>query len=229
MLCTWSSNFHGSIQKLFTDCPRLGLMSFLPTRARASWLHNSGETSSCFSFSNPPFFINSSSECSFCAGHFAFLARDPARGHLDSHSQCLECALCPVVVIVTADAVDMHGHSGTLGKALHAMRHHLTAQLAQPLALQTELDDAVWTIRQVDNGPGQGLVEGSVCVTEPCEASRGAESLGKGVTESDADVFGCVMVVDYNYEYKSLVSREDRSPKPRGREEKTDCEGRPGS
>jgi hypothetical protein len=58
------------------------------------------------------------------------------------------------MVILTADAIDVHSHSGGLGKALQAMGHHLAAQLAEPLALETEIDDGIWSVRQVDDGAG---------------------------------------------------------------------------
>jgi hypothetical protein len=34
------------------------------------------------------------------------------------------------------------------------MGHHLAAQLAEPLALETEIDDGIWSVRQVDDGAG---------------------------------------------------------------------------
>lgn len=101
-----------------------------------------------------------------------------------------------MVVVITTDAVDVHGDAGGLGEALQAVRHHLGAQLAEPLALEAQVDDAVGTVGEIDNGAGEGLVEGSVGGTEAGEAGGGAEGLGEGVAQSDAAVLGGVVVVD---------------------------------
>lgn len=100
------------------------------------------------------------------------------------------------MVVITANAVHMHRHARRLRKALQAVRHHLGAQLAQPLALEPEVDDAVGPVGEVDDGAREGFVEGCVGVAEAREAGRRAEGFGEGATEGDAAVFGGVMVVN---------------------------------
>jgi hypothetical protein len=90
----------------------------------------------------------------------------------------------------------MECNAGSLGKALQTVRHHLTAQLAEPLAFKTELDDAIGTVREIDDGAGEGFVERRVGVSEASYAGERAEGLVEGVTKSNADVFGCVVVID---------------------------------
>jgi hypothetical protein len=130
------------------------------------------------------------------AGDLALLACHLARSHTDGHSERLEGALGPVVVVVAADAVDVHGEAGGLGEALQAVGHHLSAQLSEPLALQSEVDDAVRSVGEVDDSAGEGFVERSVGVPETGEASGRAEGLGEGVTESNAAVLSGVVVVN---------------------------------
>ena len=100
------------------------------------------------------FVLSLCSERTLRTGHFALLTRHPARRHLDSYSQRLECALGAVVIVVAPQAVDVHGNAGTLGEALHAVGDHLTAQLTEPFSLETELNDAVRPVGQVDDGAG---------------------------------------------------------------------------
>lgn len=101
-----------------------------------------------------------------------------------------------MVVVVAADAVNVHGDAGGLGEALEAVGHHLAAQLAEPLALEAELDDAVGAVGDVDDGAGEGLVEGRVGVAEAGDALGRAEGGGEGFAEGDAAVFGGMVVVD---------------------------------
>lgn len=100
------------------------------------------------------------------------------------------------MVVVAADAVDVHGDAGGLGEALQAVRHHLGAQLAQPLSLEAELDDTVRSVGQVDDGAREGLVEGGVGVAEAGEAGGGAEGFGEGAAEGNAAVLSSMVVVD---------------------------------
>lgn len=102
-----------------------------------------------------------------------------------------------MVVVVAADAVDVHSDARGLSKALQAVRHHLRAQLAEPLALEAKVDDAVRPVREVDDGAGERLVERCVGVAEAGETGGCAECLGEGAAEGDAAVFGGVVVVDW--------------------------------
>lgn len=83
-----------------------------------------------------------------------------------------------------------------LREALHAVRDHLGAQIPNLLALESQVDNAVRSVGDVDHGSAEGLVEGAVGEAEALDADGGAEGLGKGVSEGDADVFGRVVVID---------------------------------
>lgn len=101
------------------------------------------------------------------------------------------------MVVFAAEAVDVEGDSGALGEALQAVGDHLAGQVANLFAAEAELDDAVGPVGEVDDGAGEGLVEGRVGVAEAGEAGCAAEGGGEGVAEGYADVFCCVVVIDY--------------------------------
>lgn len=107
-----------------------------------------------------------------------------------------------MVVVEAAEAVDVQGDAGALGERLQAVGNHLAAEVADLLTLKAELDDTEGAVGQIDDGAGECLVERGVGVAETGEASHGAESFGKGVSEGDADVFGGVVIVDW----RDLVS-----------------------
>lgn len=102
-----------------------------------------------------------------------------------------------MVVIVPPEAVYVQGDAPGLGEALEAVGDHLAAQVANLLALQAQVDDREGPVGQVDDGARQGLVERAVGVAEARETRRGAERGGEGVAQGYADVFGCVVVVDW--------------------------------
>ena len=93
-------------------------------------------------------------------------------------------------------AVNVECNTGTLSKALQAVRNHLGAESTEPLALQAEVNYAVGTVGKIDDSAREGLVERSVGVAETSEAGGRTEGLGEGVTKGDADIFGGVVVVN---------------------------------
>lgn len=101
-----------------------------------------------------------------------------------------------MVVVVTAQAVDVQGDAGSLGKALQAVGDHLTAELAEVLALEAQVDDGVGSVGQIDDSAGESLVERGVGIAEAGDASEGTEGLGEGGADGDAAVFGSVVVVN---------------------------------
>lgn len=115
---------------------------------------------------------------------------------LDCQCQRLEGTLGTVVIVLATKTVDMKCYTGTLGETLENMGNHLGAELAKPLALQAELDDAVRPVGEIDHGAGEGLVKGSVSVSVASETGGSSESLGEGVAQGDADIFGSVMIID---------------------------------
>lgn len=145
------------------------------------------------------------SQSPLCTWNFALFTLYFARRHTNSNRQCFECALCSVMIVIAADAVDVHRDAGGLGEALQAMGNHLRAQLAQPFPLQAEFNDAIWSVGQVDNRSRERFIEGGVCVTETGETSRRSEGFGEGVAEGNAAILGGVVVV--NCEAISITSK----------------------
>src|SRR4051812_29876668 len=75
--------------------------------------------------------------------HLPLTPGNPRGSHPDRNGKRLERALGPVVVVVAAQAVDMQRDAGGLRKALQAMRQHLGAEVADALALEPQIDDAI--------------------------------------------------------------------------------------
>lgn len=148
-----------------------------------------------FLFSFYAFFL--SAQSALGARNLSLSALNPSRSHADSHGQRLERTLSPVVVVVAAQAVDVQRDARGLGKALQAVGDHLAAEIAELLALEAQVDDGVGPVGEVDDGAGEGLVEGGVGIAEAGDAGEGAEGLGKGGADGDAAVFGGVVVVNW--------------------------------
>ena len=58
-----------------------------------------------------------------------------------SHSKRLERALCPVVVVVAVDTLDMQGNARCLSKAFQTMGDHFRRQVADLLSREAQIDD----------------------------------------------------------------------------------------
>lgn len=110
-----------------------------------------------------------------CARNFAFTADHRCAGHSDSNSKSLESTLGLVVVVVTSDNIDVHGHAGALGETLQTMGQHLSTEIANLLATQLQVANAERTVGQVDDCTGEGFVERSVCVAETGETGSRLE------------------------------------------------------
>ena len=99
----------------------------------------------------------------------------------------------------------MQRHPRRLHKALQTMLQHLTRQVAHLLppgrahAGQVglpQIDHAVGAVGDVDDGPGEGLVEGGVAAAEADERLAVAERAVEGGAEREEDVFRRVVLVD---------------------------------
>lgn len=102
-----------------------------------------------------------------------------------------------MVVIETPDAVDVQGDPGGLGETLKAVRDHLAAELAKELALETQFDDSVRAVGEVNHSAREGFVERSIGISVASETDRGTEGLGEGVSESETNIFSRVVIIDY--------------------------------
>lgn len=114
------------------------------------------------------------------------------------------------MIILSTYTINVQRHSRILRKALHTMWDHLAAQIANLLTLETQLDDGVWAIGEVDYCAGEGFIEGGVGGSEACEACRCTEGIFERATKSETDVFCCVMIIDWevNRQCSSLSTRE---------------------
>jgi hypothetical protein len=93
----------------------------------------------------------------------------------------------------------MDGDPRRLGEALHAVRNHLAAQVSDLLALESELNDGVGPVGEVDNGAGQGLVKRAVGGSEAGDANGCTEGFLEGRAKGDADIFCAVMIIDCEF------------------------------
>lgn len=64
----------------------------------------------------------------------------------------LEPALGPVVIVLSPQAVNVQCCPASLRKALQTMGDHLAAQIANFLPPQPQLNNAVWSVAQIDDG-----------------------------------------------------------------------------
>lgn len=78
--------------------------------------------------------------------------------------------------------------------------HHLAIQRSDHRGPEVEIADEERARGDVEDGAGEGFVEGSVAVAEAGEAGAGAQGAGEGGAEGEEGVFGCVVVVDCGIE-----------------------------
>jgi len=65
----------------------------------------------------------------------------------DSNRKRLESRLCPVVIVVSSYAVYVKRGTRRLSKTLKTVRDHLAAQVTNLLSFESQLNDAVWSVR----------------------------------------------------------------------------------
>lgn len=102
-----------------------------------------------------------------------------------------------MVVILSVQAAHVKSNTGCLSKALETVRDHLRAQSANLLTAEAQIDHGVGSIRQVDDGPREGLVQGSITAAKTSKGSTRTKSLGESGTKSEEGVFGGVVVINF--------------------------------
>lgn len=90
----------------------------------------------------------------------------------------------------------MQGQAGRLAEALEAVREHLGRERTDPLVREAEVGHAEGPRGDVDDGTGEGFVEGRVGGAEAAEPRAGAERGADGRAEREKGVFCRVVVVD---------------------------------
>lgn len=86
-----------------------------------------------------------------------------------------------MVVVVAVQAVHVHCDAGSLRKAVQAVRDHLAAQVADLLAAQAEVANAVGAVGEVDDGARERFVERAVGGAEAREAGGGVQGGFEGL------------------------------------------------
>lgn len=130
------------------------------------------------------------------AGYFALFPWNAPSGLFESDSQGLKSTLRAVVVIETAKAVNVNGDAGGLSKRVHAVRYHLTAQVADLFALEAQVNDAEGPVGQVHDRTAQSLIKRHMGGPKAGKASGGAQSLRKSISQREATVLGRVVIVN---------------------------------
>ena len=106
--------------------------------------------------------------------HLPLLTLDSRTSHPTRPRQRLEGTLCPMMIITPLYHIHMHRHPGRHGPAAQPMVHHLAAQLPDHGSLEAEIADEEGSRGDVEDGTGEGLVEGRVEEAEASEAGARA-------------------------------------------------------
>lgn len=79
-----------------------------------------------------------------------------------------------MVIITSPNHVHMERHAGRHCPAAQAMMYHLAIQLPNHWSLEVEVADEEGARGDVEDGAGEGFVEGRVAVAEAGETGAGA-------------------------------------------------------
>jgi hypothetical protein len=103
-----------------------------------------------------------------------------------------------MVVIFTAQNVDVQRDTGGLTETVQAVWDHLSGQIANLRILKAESADEEWPRRYVDHGASQSLIERSMGIAESFDALSVSQCPREGFADGEEGVLGSVMVVNYN-------------------------------
>lgn len=125
------------------------------------------------------------------------LTSNPARtSSPNGNSQRLEPSLGPVVIVISVGTSNVQSDISGLRETLQTVGDHLSAQVTDLLALESEVDNVPWPAGEINDSPGKSLVEGRITTAEAGERLAGAEGFGECCAEGEEGVFCCVVVVD---------------------------------
>ena len=139
---------------------------------------------------------------------------DPSSAHRLTQRQRrgLERRLGAVVVVGAAQHIDVQRHAPGGRKREKEVRHVLAGEVAERLALQTELDDRAGPAGQVDDRPRQRLVQRRVGRAEARDAAPFPERLIERLAERQRAVLDRVVIVDLEVALASQGQVEARVP-----------------
>lgn len=115
-----------------------------------------------------------------------------------------------MMIIIAPQTIDMYRNPRILRETRHTMRYHLAAQIPYLLTFEIEGDDREGAVREVHDGAGQRLIERAVGGAEASEASWRSKGGEKGAAEGETDVFGSVVVVDW----ETILAMINQHPAP---------------
>ena len=102
-----------------------------------------------------------------------------------------------VVRVVAADEVNVQVQSGIVRECGEKFEAEGCGKCADTFFVKCGLIDQMRAAREIDYGAGEGFVHGDVRRAESRDAGFVAECVGEGLTEADADVFDCVVGIDF--------------------------------
>ena len=89
-----------------------------------------------------------------------------------------------MMVVLTLEHVHMNRHIGRLTEALKAMMNHLSGQGPNLLVSETKFADEERSRRNVDDSPGDSLIQRGVCITEARKTFPVTKSFCKGLAKA---------------------------------------------
>ncbi len=113
-----------------------------------------------------------------------------------------------VVVILTAQNVDVEGHACVDGEGLQPMNEVFTGDIADFFTFEIEMDLGPRPTREVDNSACKGFVEGGVCVSKTTETALFSEGLFESLAEQYRAIFGSMVIIDVEIALAAQVEIE---------------------
>src|SRR5690606_28757722 len=123
-----------------------------------------------------------------------------ARIYLQRHAQCpaegLEHRLDLVVGVLPAQVVDVQGHQGVIDEPLEELLEQVHVEAPHYRTGKGYVHLQAGAAGEIQRHAGQGFVHGHIGVAVATDTLLVPDSLGKGLTQGDADVFHGVVIVD---------------------------------
>src|SRR5262245_15279921 len=136
-----------------------------------------------------------SSDDAFGRRHLSAQAGVEPGGIVERAGERFEGRLGPVMVVLTSQQSDVEAEAAVGRERLQQVRDHLAAQSADGRTTERQIDGRPATAAEIDRDLCQGFVERDDSIAETTNRAPLAERLVERLAETDADVFGGVMLV----------------------------------
>ena len=133
---------------------------------------------------------------SLSADNLPFLASKSLNRALSSNSESLESRLRAVVVIVALENINVESDTGGLTEAVECVWDHLSREVPDLGILEAEVPNEEGAGGDIDDGAGEGFIEGSMGVPKAAETLAITESFAECFSNAEKGVFSCMVVVD---------------------------------